>query len=181
MYVADASFAPPAPPRPSAHDVLFPFLVCSAVQELAYQKKRAQEPGDKFVSAVSQFITVASFGFSDVEDSLTEAKDLVRPGPPFDHPPALSLVWGWGEVTKSGRAPTDDTQKGKLRSPFLCPMRSTGSHTPHTRFPSLRLVDPLETRSATHNCGPPSETCLSLSHKSKQGTRYHLLFFGFFF
>lgn len=92
----------PAPPRPSAHDVLFPFLVCSAVQELAYQKKRAQEPGDKFVSAVSQFITVASFGFSDVEDSLTEAKDLVRPGPPFDHPPALSLVWGWGEVTKSG-------------------------------------------------------------------------------
>uniref|UniRef100_A0A3Q2XPV9 Dishevelled associated activator of morphogenesis 1b n=1 Tax=Hippocampus comes TaxID=109280 RepID=A0A3Q2XPV9_HIPCM len=44
--------------------------------ELAYQKTRAQEPGDKFVSAVSQFITVAGFGFSDVEDSLTEAKDL---------------------------------------------------------------------------------------------------------
>lgn len=34
-------------------------------------------PGDKYVSVVSQFITVASFSFSDVEDSLGEAKDLV--------------------------------------------------------------------------------------------------------
>ncbi|XP_061126222.1 disheveled-associated activator of morphogenesis 1b isoform X3 [Syngnathus typhle] len=48
----------------------------SVESELDYQKKRAQEPGDKFVSVVSQFITVASFSFSDVEDSLTEAKDL---------------------------------------------------------------------------------------------------------
>lgn len=54
-------------------------------QELEYQKKRPQELGDKFVSVVSQFITVASFSFSDVEDSLTEAKELVGPG-------ALSLV-----------------------------------------------------------------------------------------
>ena len=46
-------------------------------QELEFQKKRPQEHGDKFVSVVSQFITVASFGFSDVEDSLTEAKELV--------------------------------------------------------------------------------------------------------
>lgn len=46
-------------------------------QELEYQKKRPQELGDKFVSVVSQFITVASFSFSDVEDSLTEAKELV--------------------------------------------------------------------------------------------------------
>uniref|UniRef100_G3P7P5 Dishevelled associated activator of morphogenesis 1b n=1 Tax=Gasterosteus aculeatus aculeatus TaxID=481459 RepID=G3P7P5_GASAC len=44
--------------------------------ELEYQKKRPQEPGDKFVSVVSQFITVASFSFSDVEDSLVEAKEL---------------------------------------------------------------------------------------------------------
>uniref|UniRef100_A0A8C8DB17 Uncharacterized protein n=1 Tax=Oncorhynchus tshawytscha TaxID=74940 RepID=A0A8C8DB17_ONCTS len=35
-----------------------------------------QVSGDKFVSVVSQFITVASFSFSDVEDSLTEAKEL---------------------------------------------------------------------------------------------------------
>lgn len=49
-------------------------------QELEYQKKRPQELGDKFVSVVSQFITVASFSFSDVEDSLTEAKDLVSHG-----------------------------------------------------------------------------------------------------
>ncbi len=46
-------------------------------QELEYQKKRPQEVGDKFVSVVSQFITVASFSFSDVEDSLAEAKELV--------------------------------------------------------------------------------------------------------
>ncbi|KAL6096080.1 daam1 [Pungitius sinensis] len=44
--------------------------------ELEYQKKRPQEPGDKFVSVVSQFVTVASFSFSDVEDSLIEAKEL---------------------------------------------------------------------------------------------------------
>ncbi|KAL0967516.1 hypothetical protein UPYG_G00253240 [Umbra pygmaea] len=44
--------------------------------ELDFQKKRPQEVGDKFVSVVSQFITVASFSFSDVEDSLTEAKEL---------------------------------------------------------------------------------------------------------
>lgn len=47
------------------------------MQELDYQKKRPQELGDKFVSVVSQFITVASFSFSDVEDSLAEAKELV--------------------------------------------------------------------------------------------------------
>uniref|UniRef100_A0A8C6KUV1 Dishevelled associated activator of morphogenesis 1b n=1 Tax=Nothobranchius furzeri TaxID=105023 RepID=A0A8C6KUV1_NOTFU len=48
----------------------------SVESELEYQKKRPQEVGDKFVSVVSQFITVASFSFSDVEDSLTEAKEL---------------------------------------------------------------------------------------------------------
>uniref|UniRef100_A0A8C9U7H0 Dishevelled associated activator of morphogenesis 1b n=1 Tax=Scleropages formosus TaxID=113540 RepID=A0A8C9U7H0_SCLFO len=37
---------------------------------------RPQERGDKFVSVVSQFITVASFSFSDVEDSLQESKEL---------------------------------------------------------------------------------------------------------
>lgn len=50
------------------------------LQELEHQKKRPQELGDKFVSVVSQFITVASFSFSDVEDSLTEAKELVSHG-----------------------------------------------------------------------------------------------------
>ncbi|XP_051510565.1 disheveled-associated activator of morphogenesis 1b isoform X2 [Myxocyprinus asiaticus] len=44
--------------------------------ELEYQKKLPQEYGDKFVSVVSQFVTVASFSFSDVEDSLNEAKEL---------------------------------------------------------------------------------------------------------
>ncbi|KAJ8290311.1 hypothetical protein GJAV_G00011290 [Gymnothorax javanicus] len=44
--------------------------------ELEYQKSRPVQSGDKFVSVVSQFITVASFSFSDVEDSLQEAKEL---------------------------------------------------------------------------------------------------------
>lgn len=48
----------------------------SVENELEYQKKRPQELGDKFVLVVSQFIAVASFSFSDVEDSLAEAKDL---------------------------------------------------------------------------------------------------------
>uniref|UniRef100_A0A7N8X5S0 Disheveled-associated activator of morphogenesis 1-like n=1 Tax=Mastacembelus armatus TaxID=205130 RepID=A0A7N8X5S0_9TELE len=48
----------------------------SVENELEYQKNHPQELGDKFVSVVSQFITVASFSFSDVEDSLTEAKEL---------------------------------------------------------------------------------------------------------
>uniref|UniRef100_A0AAY4B4P8 Dishevelled associated activator of morphogenesis 1b n=1 Tax=Denticeps clupeoides TaxID=299321 RepID=A0AAY4B4P8_9TELE len=48
----------------------------SVESELEFQKKSPQENGDKFVSVVSQFITVASFSFSDVEDSLTEAKEL---------------------------------------------------------------------------------------------------------
>ncbi|XP_008166461.2 disheveled-associated activator of morphogenesis 1 isoform X1 [Chrysemys picta bellii] len=44
--------------------------------ELEYQKSQLSRPGDKFVSVVSQFITLASFGFSDVEDLLMEAKEL---------------------------------------------------------------------------------------------------------
>lgn len=48
------------------------------VQELQYQQEQSsQRPVNKFVSVVSQFITVASLNFSDVEDSLQEAKDLV--------------------------------------------------------------------------------------------------------
>uniref|UniRef100_A0A3B1KHF2 Dishevelled associated activator of morphosis 1 n=1 Tax=Astyanax mexicanus TaxID=7994 RepID=A0A3B1KHF2_ASTMX len=48
----------------------------SVESELDFQKKRPQEVGDKFVSVVSQFVTLASFSFSDVEDSLNEAKEL---------------------------------------------------------------------------------------------------------
>lgn len=44
--------------------------------ELAYQKLQPAQAGDKFTSVVSQFIAVASFSFSDVEDLLLEAKDL---------------------------------------------------------------------------------------------------------
>uniref|UniRef100_A0A673XNM7 Dishevelled associated activator of morphosis 1 n=1 Tax=Salmo trutta TaxID=8032 RepID=A0A673XNM7_SALTR len=48
----------------------------SVETELEFQRSLPQVSGDKFVSVVSQFITVASFSFSDVEDSLTEAKEL---------------------------------------------------------------------------------------------------------
>ncbi|XP_076872972.1 disheveled-associated activator of morphogenesis 1b isoform X2 [Brachyhypopomus gauderio] len=48
----------------------------SVESELDFQKKHPQEVGDKFVSVVSQFVTLASFSFSDVEDSLSEAKEL---------------------------------------------------------------------------------------------------------
>uniref|UniRef100_A0A8C0FI68 Dishevelled associated activator of morphogenesis 1 n=1 Tax=Bubo bubo TaxID=30461 RepID=A0A8C0FI68_BUBBB len=44
--------------------------------ELDFQKSQVQQTGDKFVSVVSQFVTLASFSFSDVEDLLTEAKEL---------------------------------------------------------------------------------------------------------
>ncbi|XP_010128332.1 PREDICTED: disheveled-associated activator of morphogenesis 1-like, partial [Chlamydotis macqueenii] len=44
--------------------------------ELDFQKSQIQQTGDKFVSVVSQFITLASFSFSDVEDLLMEAKEL---------------------------------------------------------------------------------------------------------
>ncbi|KFV61916.1 Disheveled-associated activator of morphogenesis 1, partial [Dryobates pubescens] len=44
--------------------------------ELDFQKSQDQQSGDKFVSVVSQFITLASFSFSDVEDLLMEAKEL---------------------------------------------------------------------------------------------------------
>ncbi|XP_068608354.1 disheveled-associated activator of morphogenesis 1-like [Brachionichthys hirsutus] len=44
--------------------------------ELQYQQTQSfHDPADKFVSVVSQFLAVASFSFSDVEESLTEAKE----------------------------------------------------------------------------------------------------------
>lgn len=37
-----------------------------------------QESGDRFVPVMSDFITVASFSFSELEDLLSEARDKVR-------------------------------------------------------------------------------------------------------
>ncbi|XDV42925.1 hypothetical protein PO909_011502 [Leuciscus waleckii] len=48
----------------------------SVETELEYQRGQPQIHGDKFVSVVSQFITVAGFSFSEVEDSLQDAKEL---------------------------------------------------------------------------------------------------------
>lgn len=49
-----------------------------SLQELRYQQTQSSyAPADKFVPVVSQFITMASFSFSEVEDSLAEAKELV--------------------------------------------------------------------------------------------------------
>ncbi|XP_060705164.1 disheveled-associated activator of morphogenesis 2 [Hemiscyllium ocellatum] len=43
--------------------------------ELEYQKRRTRDSEDKFVPVMSDFITVASFSFSEMEDMLVEAKD----------------------------------------------------------------------------------------------------------
>ncbi|MFT7819244.1 disheveled-associated activator of morphogenesis 2 isoform X1 [Arapaima gigas] len=43
--------------------------------ELQYQQSRVRDHGDKFVPVVSDFITVASFSFSELEELLNEAKD----------------------------------------------------------------------------------------------------------
>uniref|UniRef100_A0A8B9CSX6 Dishevelled associated activator of morphosis 2 n=1 Tax=Anser brachyrhynchus TaxID=132585 RepID=A0A8B9CSX6_9AVES len=46
-----------------------------AAKELDYQKRRIRESGDRFVPVMSDFITVASFSFSELEDLLNEARD----------------------------------------------------------------------------------------------------------
>ncbi|XP_053568648.1 disheveled-associated activator of morphogenesis 2 isoform X2 [Bombina bombina] len=43
--------------------------------ELEYQKRQYRESGDRFVPVMSDFITVASFSFSELEDLLSEARD----------------------------------------------------------------------------------------------------------
>lgn len=64
-------------PRQPGPDQIYLFFFPQ--KELDFQKSQVQKAGDKFVSVVSQFITLASFSFSDVEDLLMEAKELVRP------------------------------------------------------------------------------------------------------
>lgn len=48
----------------------------SVEAELQYQQAQSSAGLDKFVPVVSQFITVASFSFSEVEESLSEAKEV---------------------------------------------------------------------------------------------------------
>ncbi|XP_077198018.1 disheveled-associated activator of morphogenesis 2 isoform X2 [Paroedura picta] len=43
--------------------------------ELDYQKRRVREAGDRFVPVMSDFITVASFSFSELEDLVNDARD----------------------------------------------------------------------------------------------------------
>ncbi|XP_060225622.1 disheveled-associated activator of morphogenesis 2 isoform X3 [Meriones unguiculatus] len=43
--------------------------------ELDYQRCQARDPNDKFVPVMSDFITVSSFSFSELEDQLGEARD----------------------------------------------------------------------------------------------------------
>ncbi|KAM9315659.1 disheveled-associated activator of morphogenesis 2 isoform 2-T2 [Gastrophryne carolinensis] len=46
-----------------------------AVEALEYQRRQYREPGDRFVPVMGDFITVASFSFSELEDLLSEARD----------------------------------------------------------------------------------------------------------
>lgn len=87
-------------------------------QELEFQKKQPQEAGDKFVSGVSQFIAVASFTFSDVEDSLAEAKDLV------------SHRWGFRRWAGLGGVRGKSRGGGVLGIELVIP-------TPHMGFPEV--------------------------------------------
>uniref|UniRef100_G3T1K4 Dishevelled associated activator of morphosis 2 n=1 Tax=Loxodonta africana TaxID=9785 RepID=G3T1K4_LOXAF len=48
--------------------------------ELEYQKRQVREPNDKFVPVMSDFITVSSFSFSELEDQLNEARNKVAKG-----------------------------------------------------------------------------------------------------
>ncbi|XP_069930207.1 disheveled-associated activator of morphogenesis 2 isoform X6 [Oryctolagus cuniculus] len=43
--------------------------------ELDYQKRQVREPSDKFVPVMSDFITVSSFSFSELEEQLNEARN----------------------------------------------------------------------------------------------------------
>ncbi|XP_077476468.1 disheveled-associated activator of morphogenesis 2 isoform X2 [Stigmatopora argus] len=43
--------------------------------ELHYQQSGSRERGDKFAAVIGDFITVAGFGFSELEEQLSEAKD----------------------------------------------------------------------------------------------------------
>uniref|UniRef100_A0A8D3AUZ2 Dishevelled associated activator of morphosis 2 n=1 Tax=Scophthalmus maximus TaxID=52904 RepID=A0A8D3AUZ2_SCOMX len=49
--------------------------VPEAAKELHYQQSRTRERGDKFVAVIGDFITVAGFSFSELEDQLSEARD----------------------------------------------------------------------------------------------------------
>lgn len=62
-------------------------------QELDYQKRRMRESGDRFVPVMSDFITVASFSFSELEDLLNEARDKVRILLKWLVSPAQSKAW----------------------------------------------------------------------------------------
>ncbi|XP_075908087.1 disheveled-associated activator of morphogenesis 2-like isoform X2 [Petromyzon marinus] len=64
-------------------------------KELDFQRAQPGRPDDKFVSVMSDFITVASFSFSEVDDILCEAKER------FDR-----AVRRFGE--ESGRAQPDE-------------------------------------------------------------------------
>lgn len=74
------------------------------LKELEYQKSQPSNPEDKFVSVVSQFITLASFSFSDVEDLLAEAKELVR-----NHYYRLEVCSIWSDTDCSWYRYSDDT------------------------------------------------------------------------
>lgn len=60
------------------------------LQELEYQKCQVREPNDKFVPVMSDFITVSSFSFSELEDQLNEAREKVRASLGLTLPPLPS-------------------------------------------------------------------------------------------
>lgn len=89
------------------------------LQELEYQKRQVRDPNDKFVPVMSDFITVSSFSFSELEDQLNEARAKVR-GPQACRltPPRLLSTC----ITLTTEGAEGHTQRHRaLRKPVLTP------------------------------------------------------------
>lgn len=89
------------------------------LQELEYQKRQVRDPNDKFVPVMSDFITVSSFSFSELEDQLNEARAKVR-GPQACRltPPRLLSTC----ITLTTEGTEGHTQRHRaLRKPVLTP------------------------------------------------------------
>lgn len=99
-------------------------------QELEYQRHQPRDPNDKFVPVMSDFITVSSFSFSELEDQLNEARDKVKVA---QHPPLVLSTSLPGLVFSPG--PTMDRDKPSTSEPreFLSSLSSKAMTTSYCR------------------------------------------------
>lgn len=102
-------------------------------QELKFQQTQSSLAAkDKFVSVVSQFITVASFSFSEVEESFLEAKQVVS-----------------GHNTSTGQSILQNTCSSITFEYFIAATYQSYKHQPLlnlTPFPSGKLFEQSNNR-----------------------------------